>query len=156
MVQTMRPSDRFIPWLFVLGMLIVVIVNGALIYFATSTWSGLTADRSYERGRSYNRALASATRQEALGWAYALDISARQIAIVVSDRDGQPLSTALVGVELSRPIGPADRRMVQLTASGGGRHVAAVDPMAAGQWEARLKIQRGEETYFATERVMVK
>src|SRR4051794_15207153 len=61
-------TSRFIPWIFVAGMLTVVAVNGALIYFATTTWSGMAINHAYDRGLAYNQVLAAAARQEALGW----------------------------------------------------------------------------------------
>ncbi len=35
-----QPRDRFIPWLFVLGFLIVFGANGALIYYALDNFPG--------------------------------------------------------------------------------------------------------------------
>ena len=63
-----RPQRSFIPWIFVIGMAVVIVVNGVLIYSAISTWKPQVIDESYERGREYNDALARTARQDALGW----------------------------------------------------------------------------------------
>ena len=63
--------STWIPWVFVGGMALVVLVNLVLVYAALSTFTGVTTGKSYDRGRSYNQVLAEAARQDALGWAAA-------------------------------------------------------------------------------------
>ena len=60
--------SRWIPWAFVGGMTLVVVVNLIMVYYAVSTFTGVTVPRSYERGRGYDEVLAEAARQDALGW----------------------------------------------------------------------------------------
>ncbi|MCW8952841.1 MAG: FixH family protein, partial [Rhodospirillales bacterium] len=49
-----RKPGWWYPWIFVGGMTIVVIVNGIMIYFALSTFTGLETRNHYEKGLAYN------------------------------------------------------------------------------------------------------
>ncbi|MCZ8150271.1 MAG: FixH family protein, partial [Roseomonas sp.] len=65
-LSTSRDFDpnrsRWIPWAFVGGMTVVVLVNLVLVYAALSTFTGVTTGRSYDRGRAYNLVLEEAAR----------------------------------------------------------------------------------------------
>jgi hypothetical protein len=52
MTDLARPQRRslWIPALFVGLMLLVVVVNGTMMYFAQSTFSGLDTDQAYQQG----------------------------------------------------------------------------------------------------------
>ena len=43
-------------------------VNGAMIWIALSSWTGLATNQPYDKGLTYNRNLEAAARQAALGW----------------------------------------------------------------------------------------
>ena len=72
MSLTLRPFDptrgRWIPWVFAGMMLIVVAVNGVLIFSAVHSFTGTTTGAAYDRGRAYNHVIAEAERQATLGW----------------------------------------------------------------------------------------
>src|SRR5262249_55665126 len=61
-------SGRHYPWLIVAGMALVVAVNGVLIYFAVSSFTGLATDDPYDKGLAFNQAAAAATAEAARGW----------------------------------------------------------------------------------------
>jgi len=63
-----RPRRSLIPLAFVAGFAVVAAANGALIYEAFRSQPALVTAKSYEEGRAYNRELAAAARQAALGW----------------------------------------------------------------------------------------
>ena len=151
--------DRFIPWYFVGGMAIVVVVNACLIYFAVSTWSGLSVDRAYQRGLEFNRAIDAAARQDALGWtidlAFGADAASREIAAVAVGADGAPLEGMQIRVDLGRPVGPADTRSVALQAAADGRYVGKLGAMPRGQWDAKIEARRGEDIWRSTQRIII-
>lgn len=145
--------SRWIPWAFVGGMSLVVVVNAGLIFAALSTFQGVTVGQSYDRGRTYNNVLASAERQEALGWSAQVTLREGTLDVTVRDRDGVPVAGRLEGV-LQRPL---ERRALPLdfAALGGGRFLAAIEPGQPGQWEARLTLTnpRGD-SFDIRQRVM--
>ena len=136
--------STWIPWVFVGGMLLVVVVNGFMAYTALSTFTGVTTGRSYDRGRSYNQVLAEAARQDALGWTARVALEGKVLTVTVADREGLPVGGRVEGV-LHRPLEGAELRL-DFAVAGPGRFIAFAEPSAAGQWDARLTLhgERGE------------
>lgn len=130
---------HWIPFVFVGLMLLVVAVNGVLIFAAVSTFPGITSAHAYEEGRAYNRILAEATRQQALGWQAAVQWAGGRLSVTVTDRDGLPVSGQLEGI-LERPL-EGTTHALALAAGTPGRWTASAAGLAAGQWEARLVLR---------------
>jgi nitrogen fixation protein FixH len=146
--------SRWIPWAFVGGMTIVVIVNVFMAYMAISTFTGVTVPRSYERGRGYEAVLSEAARQDALGWRAEVAFAEGRVAVTALDREGRPLAGRLEGV-LMRPL-EGTAVPLAFEARGGGRYAAEAAPPLPGQWEARLTFYGpGDAAFDIRRRVMV-
>lgn len=131
--------DRWIPWTFVGGMLLVVAVNLVLVWFALTTFTGVTVGHAYDRGRTYNHVIEAAARQEALGWQTQVSLGdGMRLSVTVTDRLGAPVPGRLDG-DLLRPL-EGTTLPLDFTATGPGRFVARIGPAQAGQWEARLTL----------------
>lgn len=129
---------RWIPWVFVGGMLAVVAVNAVLVVASVSTFSGVTVGRPYERGRQYDQVLEEAARQDALGWRAEVVASGGAIQVTVLDRDGQPVPGRVDGL-LLRPLEGATQAL-DFAAAAPGRWTAAIPAPRPGLWEARLTL----------------
>ncbi|KAA2213996.1 FixH family protein [Teichococcus oryzae] len=141
-----RPRrSRWIPWVFVGGMLLVTAVNGVLIYASATTFTGLTTGQSFDKGRAYNHVLEEAARQKALGWQAGITVAQGGLHLAATGRDGVPLpaGVTLSGV-LRRPL-TGEERMLDFAALGGGRWRASLADMQAGLWEARLTLRGANE-----------
>ena len=138
--------SRWIPWVFVGGMAVVVLVNLVLVYAALSTFTGVTTGRSYDRGRAYNRVLEEAARQDALGWSARVTLEGGVLSVVATDREGLPVGGRVQGV-LHRPLEGAEIPL-DFAAAGPGRFIAAAAPPASGQWEARLTLFGARDERF--------
>lgn len=125
-------KSRWIPWIFVGGMLVVVVVNGFMAFYAISTFSGLTTGEAYDRGRAYNNILAEAARQDALGWTARVGLEGGRITLAVTDRAGAAVP-GVVEAYLQRPI---EGTRVELGTSTPYAGFAAPD-LIPGQWEFR-------------------
>ena len=145
----MSALTRFDPnrhlWLvYPIAFVAVLIANGALVYFALSSWPGLAYDNAFERGRKYNQVLREEDRESKLGWR--LDAGyeptgarAGVLTVRVSDRDGAPLSDLGLAATLVRPIGgTVPDRAFDLRASAPGVYAAAIETPLVGQWEVRV------------------
>ena len=145
--------SKWIPWVFVGGMGLVVVVNAGLVFAALTTFTGVTVSQSYDRGRSYNSVLAAAERQDALGWSAQVSLREGTLDVAVRDREGLAVSGRLEGV-LQRPLERVALPL-EFAALGSGRFLAAVEPGQPGQWEARLTLTstRGEH-FDIRQRVM--
>jgi nitrogen fixation protein FixH len=125
---------RWIPWIFVGGMAVVVVVNGVLIFQALTTFTGVTVGQSYDRGRTYNRVLDEAARQDALGWSLRASVEGGQITVTARDRADAPIA-GLLEAHLLRPL---DGERIPLPdIAGAGRFVLELPELRAGQWEFR-------------------
>jgi nitrogen fixation protein FixH len=144
--------SAWIPWVFVGGMLIVVAVNGVLVFSALTTFSGVTTPRAFERGRLYNQVLAEAARQEALGWRVSAELHEGMLRVRATDREGLPLGVRLSGT-LLRPI-EGEQHVLDFAAVAPGLWIAAPPPLRPGQWEARLRVTRGEDRTDAAIRLL--
>jgi nitrogen fixation protein FixH len=139
-------SSRWIPWVFVGGMLLVVGVNGGLVVAALRTSTGVAIERAYERGRGYGEVLAEAARQDALGWVAEVTVLDSALLVSMRDRDGRPVSGTLSGL-LQRP---AERDAVPLEwlRLGPGQWSAPREGIRPGQWQARLALSGPAGTVF--------
>jgi nitrogen fixation protein FixH len=117
-------------------MALVVAVNALLVWFALSTFTGVTVPRAYERGRGYDQVLTEAARQDALGWRGEITLEADVLRLVMLDRALQPLHGRVEGMML-RPLEGVEVPL-GFTATGHGRFAARLELLRAGQWEARL------------------
>ena len=150
MSLTMEQHDprrsRWIPWAFAGGMGLVVAVNAVLVYFAVSTFTGVTVPRSYERGRNYDTVLAEAARQDALGWRAEVAFAGGRLTVRATDRDGRAVPGRIEGVML-RPLEGTEVPLAFVPRGSGAWAAEAALPQR-GQWDARLTLFGPNETPF--------
>lgn len=128
----------WIPWAFVGGMALVLVVNGVLVWAALSTFTGVAVGQAYDRGLTYNDVLVEAARQEALGWHAGVALDVRTLVVSVHDDAGQPVAGTLSGV-LVRPV-EGTSVPLGFAAAAPGEFRAAVEVPRHGQWEAQLRL----------------
>lgn len=145
--------SRWVPWAFAGSMLVVVLVNMVLVYYAVSTFTGVTVTRSYEQGRHYDAVIAEAARQDALGWQAEVTLAGGRLAVTATDREGRPLAGRVEGV-LLRPLEGTEIPLT-FAPTGGGRWAAEMQAPQPGQWEARLTLFGADETAFDIRRRVI-
>lgn len=163
-----RPRGWWYPYIFVGGFGVVLAVNLTLLYFATSTFSGLQTEDPYEKGVAYNEALAAIDAQQQLGWEVALSVAPaadspkgadepRVANVVVSfhDREGRPLDDLDVRARLRRPTVAGFDRKVLLPRVGEARYGTTVELPLPGQWQVDVVALWGDVTYQSSERVFL-
>jgi len=151
-------SSRWIPWTFVGLFAVMLIANGALVFFAFDSWTGLSTEHAYQRGITYNRVLADERAETALGWLVATTLVPTEpgrgrIEVRIEDRAGAPIDDAVVRALLRRPLREGFDSKVALDGLGGGRYAAAVAVPLPGQWEVRVLARRGADSVHASARV---
>lgn len=155
-----HPIDRIIPWLFVLGFLVVIVVNALMVYVALGSFSGLVTERPYDRGRAYNTELEARAKQDALGWTLRFATGpagdgTQHLQLEATDRAGLALSGADVEVAFVRPVERGHDRGAVLAERGAGRYAGSVALDLPGLWDARIVVQRGVDRFEALKRVTV-
>lgn len=150
----------WIPWIFVAGFGLVVLVNGTMIWIATATWTGIATNRAYDKGLTYNRNLEAAARQEALGWQASISAALEgersgTIEVALSDDEGRPVGQAEVVVTFERPTHEGYDFALPLTQTGRGAYAAAFDVPLLGLWDLRLVATRDDDLFVASERLLL-
>ena len=139
-----RERGWWYPYIFVGCFVVVVGVNGALAYFATSTFTGLETQGAYQKGLAYNENLALAKAQEAQGWtvdtkvtpgAIGVDGATVDIAVSYRDRDGKPLEGLEVKAEMIRPTAKGLDHQEVLKPLGNGTYGGTYTLPAKGVWD---------------------
>jgi nitrogen fixation protein FixH len=158
--QQTSNRGRWIPWIFVAGFGVVLAANATMVYIATSTWTGIAVNRSYDKGLHYNRNLDAANRMASLGWEAAIETEltaarAGTVRVALTDDGGDPLYRADVVVEFERPTHEGYDFVVPLEPTGSGRYSAAFAAPLAGLWDMRLIVTRGDDLFVTTERVLL-
>jgi nitrogen fixation protein FixH len=134
----------------------VVLVNAVLIYFAISSFGGVTTSRAFERGVAYNRLLAAAAAEQALGWEADVAYRPGGLIVMLRDADGRPIKGAAISVEAQRPLEREASVSATLDGAGEGRYVARLDPLRTGQWDVRLNVLRDGTAVHLSRRIVVR
>jgi nitrogen fixation protein FixH len=143
--------------IFLVGLLLffgtVFAVNGALVYYAVTTFSGEQEASPYEHGLAYDKDIAAAREQDARGWKVTLSAARREagtpasIALTLHDRDDAPLQGLDVTATLEFPTDKKLDRRVTLLETGAGDYAAEV-PAREGRWDVVIEARRGGERLF--------
>ena len=127
---------------------VVVAVNFTMAYFAINTFGGTVVDNSYVASQKYNRWLADARAQQALGWSIGVGVdTARRVRIDARSPIG-PLLGASVSAVAAHPLGRVPEQRLDFADIGNGGFLASV-PLPAGRYLLRVVVRRdGREARF--------
>lgn len=128
------------------GFAVVLLANGALAYFAFTSFSGLSTEDAYRKGLAYNRTLEQAAAQRALGWRVEVTGSLEEngqarFEVRVRDQGGRAVDGLAVTGELRRPAVAAHDRTMVLGAVGAGRYGARLALPLRGQWDFHVTLE---------------
>ena len=115
-------------------------VNGVMVYFALTTFSGLETRDAYRSGLDYNSTIAKAEDQRRRGWKTTIDLAETRDAIdlTILDRHGSAVrALALVG-RIGRPASEIHDRDLAFREVAPGRYRAAFAALGDGQWDLRV------------------
>jgi nitrogen fixation protein FixH len=158
---TRENRGSWVPWLFVMFLLVILVANGALIWLASASWTGLAVNQAYNKGLAYNRNLEAARQQAVLGWQPRL--AARVVAgltaeaeLVVTDARGAPLTGAEVEAAFVRPTRHGVDFRLPFAPRQPGTYRAAFELPLPGLWDVHVTIRRGGSLFVHDERVMLR
>ena len=154
-------AGRLYPWLFVAAMGLVILVNGAMIWFAVHSFTGLATQDPYDKGLAFNRTLAATEAQAALGWH--VDIAAASgpaaaaptvtLAAAFRDRAGQALDGLKVRAFLVRPTSAGHDRALVLAGEGEGHYRTTAPLPLRGEWLLTVVAHKDGKTWQSTQRI---
>lgn len=160
-----RERGWWYPYIFVGCFVLVVGVNGALAYFATSTFTGLETEGAYQKGLAYNQNLALARAQDAMGWsvetkvtpgAISPDGAKVDIAVSYHDRDGKPVDGMAVEADIIRPTAKGMDRHETLKPLGNGVYGGTYTLPARGVWDMDVAANGNGASYQHSQRFVIK
>lgn len=152
--QSAAPRS-LIPWIFVAGMALVLVVNGIMVTIAIDTFTGIAATDPYREGIEYNQALAAQKQQDALGWQLEIRRADGDLLLQARGPGGQPLDGLRLTARLVRPVEPLPDVAVEFAGEGGGIYRAVVAPPRPGQWDVLVDAVNEAGRFHLKQRVLV-
>jgi nitrogen fixation protein FixH len=138
----------------------VFAVNGALIYEAVSTHTGLVANEPYRKGLAYNTRIDADERQARLGWTETLDVTPDgHVTFVLVRTDGSAVRGLRIEGVLGRPATNRQDVRLALVEIEPGRYEARVERITEGSWLIALEAReqaRVEPIYRMRRRLWIK
>ena len=139
---------------------VIFVVNGAMIYAALSTLTGVDTDSAYQAGLRFEREAAQVRAQDERHWKVDAKLTpsadGERIDLAARDAAGWPLVGVDASATFERPIDRRQDRSLVLVQEATGRfhgHAA----IAAGQWDLVIELtQRGERMFRSKNRVILK
>ena len=131
--------------------LIAVGATIATILVGSRTFEGIVVEHPYENGLAWDQVHRNAAR---LGWqvnvlGLPFKTGKNEMVFSVQDKNGLPLSDAVVNVALSRPATSALDRTYPARRGKDGHYRVSVDLPQFGYWDVRVEVkQKGEECSF--------
>lgn len=116
---------------------IVIGVNLLMAYLANSTWSGLVVANGYVASQSFDKDLAKARAQEALGWQVGFSGEANRIRLTFADAKGQKIDGLTITGALERTVTDAQDQKLTFSSMGSGVYSAPAN-LTPGVWEVEV------------------
>lgn len=142
--------DRIIPWYFVMFFVVIALVNAVMVTLALRTHTGTVTAHPYEKGLAYNKIVAAAQQQQALGWKGRIDYRQGALHFSLQDRNQRPLIPEKATATLTRPT----QSGMDFTAPLTGEATPVTFP-AKGLWEVRVDALNAGVHYQQTRRIVV-
>ena len=159
MSTTLSRRDRVIPYYFVLFFVVIAIVDGIMVTLAVRTHTGIVTENAYEKGLAYNKVVAAANHQKALGLKMTLAFEgtakAGTVKLTMADAQAAPLSGAKVELQITRPTQAGFDQTLTMVETEKGTYSVPAHLSMEGLWQLRAYIHhQGEALQYAT-RVVV-
>jgi nitrogen fixation protein FixH len=127
-----------------------------LAWAALSSFPGKAVDDDFGVSNRYDRVLAQAERQAALGWSVASAIEDGRPVLTLTGKDGSRLENAEIVSVTQRPLGPPETVTQHFVAIGPGRYRADSALSQPGNWDMMLRVVAQGQTLAATRRVTMR
>ena len=163
-IEIDEPADRAAPdrrefrgWMALASLIAffgaIFFANGALVYYALSTFSGEQESSPYEHGLAYDRDIAAAREQDARQWRVSVNALRSQsgapasIDVAMRDADDQPLQGLVVDATLEFPADKKLDKHTTLNEAAPGQYRADAS-LPAGQWDLVIEARRDGARLF--------
>jgi len=114
---------------------LMLAANGVFVYFAITTFSGLSTSNAYRKGLIYNETIAAFRAQQAEGWRAQVAFNGSLVRLEILDAEGLAVNGLEVLANLGRPASDAADRTLAFRGAGQGLYLAEAGVLEAGQWQ---------------------
>lgn len=164
-MQKQRKPGWWYPWIFVGFFAVIFTVNGIMMYFAFDSWTGLETEGHYVKGLEYDKNVAAAKAQEALGWDVKLSVETleindkqRKVAYQATflDHNKQPIDQLKAHTFFVRPTHEGLDVDAPANEVEPGVFAGEFTLLLAGNWEVRVHAESMGRQYQLVERIVIK
>ncbi len=153
-------KKSIIPYYFFAFFAVIITVNGIMLYFALSSWTGLETKNHYVKGLSYNENLDGAAQMKALGWQETLNIIPESglianLVLIVNDNAGRAIEGAKVHVIAIRPTHHGYDQKIALQEVSPGQYEGNIEFPLLGQWDLKKLIVANNGSYQSVKRIHI-
>ena len=114
---------------------VIIAVNVTMAIIATGSWTGLVVPNSYVASQEYNKVLADARAQSALGWRSTLAYEGTTLSLVIKSQHDRTIEGLDVSAKLSVPAHEHRDHQVTFATTADGRYEATTE-LEPGNWQA--------------------
>ena len=153
MEQTRQDTfkDKLIPWYLVIFFIVIFIVNGFFVYFATNSFTGLETKDAYNKGLAYNETLIKKNEQEKLGWKdhfyFTAEPSGNHNIRFSLTKNKADINIEKIEAILFRPSHHGQDITLTFEKEKNGEFISYFTIPLKGLWEARITAYKGETQY---------
>ena len=112
-------------------------VNFLMAYLAESTWSGLVVENGYVASQTFDKDLARARAQEALGWNVGFAYDKDSVKLTFADAKGAKIDTLNLTGKLQRTVTDKEDQVLTFAWLGSGLYSAPAR-LGPGLWEVEV------------------
>jgi nitrogen fixation protein FixH len=116
---------------------VIVAVNVLMAVIASGTWTGLVVANSYVASQEFQAREDAARHQRELGWLATLRLTPGRVSLLVSDGSGAAIDLGKVTLQVNRPVGGREDRIVDLGRDAEGTYEAPL-ALPPGVWELTI------------------
>jgi nitrogen fixation protein FixH len=116
---------------------VIVAVNVLMAVIASGTWTGLVVANSYVASQEFQAREDAARHQRELGWRATLRWTQGRVSLFVSDGTGAPVDLGNVTLQVNRPVGGREDRVLDMGHGAGGSYEAQL-ALPPGVWELTI------------------
>lgn len=156
MDKSIQQANKRIPRYFIAFFVILAIVDGIFVTVATSTHRGVVTEQSYKKGLAYNKTVAAAESQEALGWNSHIHYDEDTIRFSLTDHLGNSIQDAQVRAHILRPTQDGYDFSILLTEKQAGHYSNNIQFPMKGQWDIKVTVLWNKQPYQQSKRIIVK
>lgn len=143
-------------WILAAFFAVIFTANIALVYMANTSWTGLSTEDAYEKGRLYNQKIATGDRQRQLGWQGRAQLQGGRLELVLTTKTGTLLRGAKVEVLMRRPIHEGFDFSLTMAEAADGTYFTNLEVPLPGLWEADFNALSGADKFRLKQRFTVK